>query len=1021
MAGSFSSKRVNSPSQQQALSLRVQTSVQGIPRPIVYGQTRVAGTLIDDNGFLAVQVSTSHGGKGGGGGGSGKGSNRSWNYYVGGIVSLGESIADVMAIYNGTAVNFLRLPPVQTIYDLATIGITPIYGNTKYYAALHLGGWSQYADAGWTAQWGSSRALAYRGQAYVCFERLDLGTSPAFPNFNFEVLGVYNSDVPALGPDANPADLIVDLLTDPDHGVPGFPYSALGDLSAARTYWRATGLLVSHAVINGVSAQSLLGDMMRALNADFRWSDGVLQVVPYADQTVSGNGYTYTPDLTPVYALTVDDFLPLPSGSGSVAVKVTRKSLNGVANKVQIEYLNRTHLYDPTTIYATDDASILASGRMKMSDLRQNHFFALTSAAAMSASLQLHRESMEINTYQCRVGRSFILLDVMDIVSVTEPALQLSSALMRITEIEEQDDQTLVLTMIEVPGTAAAPVYAHQPGLGSGTNANVPASSVNAPIFFEPPDQLGNGLFIWIGLSGRTPSTFGGCDVWMSSDGDTYAQVGTFEGSSRMGVTTSSITSVTAATVDITIDETNVLGVDLSESTSALLSGSPADLRAFNTSFVVDTEVIAYQTATLTGAHTYDLSTLARGGFGSTIAAHAAGVPFLRLDGNVFMFEFDASRIGVPLYFKFTSFNPVGGGGQNLADVGAYIYTPTGSALSTPLPDVMNVWTAFSAGFEQIYWDEVTDFRSGIVYEVRKGVSWEAALKVGTLAHPPFTAPGNGTYWIAAKVNPVAGMTVYSGTPSSIAISGNQLVQNIIYSYDEQAAGWPGTLGTGLTIAGSGGAAALSLDPSAGVGTPAYYTSANVVDVGYVAQASVSATSLIAGVPSDQNVLAMPNVLAVADFLGSASTAYVDGWVEINVGQPGPTWAGWQKFVPGVYPGQFFQFRLALETNDSKTIALVPAFSTTVQVEARIDHFQGLSVPSGGLAITFQPDGAASASPFNGGPAGQALPYVTVSWQPTAGDTYAITSFTTAGLTITFYNGGVAVARSNVNVDVEGY
>ncbi len=110
-------------------------------------------------------------------------------------------------------------------------------------------------------------------------------------------------------------------------------------------------------------------------------------------------------------------------------------------------------------------------------------------------------------------------------------------------------------------------------------------------------------------------------------------------------------------------------------------------------------------------------------------------------------------------------------------------------------------------------------------------------------------------------------------------------------------------------------------------------------------------------------------------------------------------------------------------TNDANTDAVAVVFNAQVQVPARIDHYQGLNVPATGLAIEFIPDGSGTFAAYNGGPNGQALPYVNVSWPGGIGITYyQFTNFTTAGLTITFYNAlGVAVVAPNVNIATEGY
>jgi hypothetical protein len=227
--------------------------------------------------------------------------------------------------------------------------------------------------------------------------------------------------------------------------------------------------------------------------------------------------------------------------------------------------------------------------------------------------------------------------------------------------------------------------------------------------------------------------------------------------------------------------------------------------------------------------------------------------------------------------------------------------------------------------------------------------------------------------------------------------------------------------------------------------TPLYYASplSHVVDIGYVAQASLNASSLIVGVPVGQNILSINDLLYTPDILGAASTAFVNGWVEFRTATAlatdifaapdafalpdafagGFAWGPWQKFVPGVQLGRAFQFRIALSSNDPATIAYALVFNYQVQVPARIDHYLNQAVVAAGLSILFTPDGATTPAAFNAGvnASNPTKLAIQVDWQAQPGDTYLIGAQTLSGMTLTFFNGGLAVQRSNVTIIVEGY
>lgn len=1042
MAGLFGRGTRASTTNPVETTLRVQTSIQGRPRTIGAGQNRVSANCIGYDDFTARPDKGS--GKGGGGS-SGKGSTGSYKYSATFELGIGEGpIAGVQTLINGNQIDFLVTPQASVLADLKALGITPTYGNS-YGATFLLGG---YAQSPWSYLTSKhpDHALAYRGLALACFANLSLGNSASLPNFNFEILWGINSDIPTLGPDANPADWVTAFLTNADWGC-GFPSGLIGDVSAYQAWARATGMLVSPALTSQQAAQSHLGDLMKATVAEFRWSSGLLTIVPYAESTVTGNGYTYVPNIAPVYDLTDDDFMinqgSLGSASsGDTPIAVLRKDPAQVLNRVQVEYLDRSNLYNPVIVHDTDDASVTSSKRFRISDLRSHHFFCLANAASRSASLQLHREKV-VTQYQFTLPSQFILLDPMDIVTINSVALGLVQQPVRIIEIQENSDRSLTFTAEEFLGRVAAPVVARQKPVGMARNVNIDPGPINPPILFEPPDQLGQGLAIWAAISGQQPADWGGCIIWASTTSDgTYTEVARIDAPARQGVLTAPLAGIAASPVGQTIDRTNTLSVSLAMSAGALASGSNDDMTALNTLVYADGELIAYQTASLTGANAYGLSPLVRGAYGSTIAAHAAGSAFARLDDAIGQIGYTQDRIGSTLYLKVQSYNIYGGGLQDLSTLSPYAYAITGAALASPLPNVQSLRTYFEAGVMKLYWDEVVDFRS-VQYEIRKGNSWTTALKVATQAHPPFVCFGDDTYWVAAVSQPVAGLTVYSGTPHSIAVTGALLSQNVVEAFDEQALGWLGTFSNGVGTQGLppvaylklGGAGNILSDPDilntgdilnyGGVIASGSYEipSSHWVDAGFVAQCLCGASYKGTGAPLGQDILSVSDFLSMPDVLGSASSQFVDVHVEIATSQvgPSPTWSAWQKFVPGVYTGRMFKFRVVMTTIDSQTIPYCLGFSFQVTVPGRTDHYLQQAVPSGGLALTFKPDGVATAGAFNGGPNGKTLPAVDVNYQNATGDSYVITGLSTAGLTIQFFDKtGAPVART-ADIIVQGY
>lgn len=224
-------------------------------------------------------------------------------------------------------------------------------------------------------------------------------------------------------------------------------------------------------------------------------------------------------------------------------------------------------------------------------------------------------------------------------------------------------------------GVNTAQRYTRLATAGSGPDMLAAPGNTNAPIIFEPSAALSGGdLEVWMIASGG--AGWGGCQVWVSSDGSTYALAGTVYKGARQGT----LTAILPSSGDP--DTTDTLAVDLSESQGQLLSGTLADANNFVTLCYCDGELVSYETATLTAAYKYNLTYLRRGVYGTPIGSHAAGTAFARFgpnDPSLFKYDYPASFVGQTIYVKLPAFNLYGQALQSLADVSAATYTLSGA------------------------------------------------------------------------------------------------------------------------------------------------------------------------------------------------------------------------------------------------------------------------------------------------------------------------------------------------------
>lgn len=687
--------------------LAINTSCNALPIPILYGTPRVTVNLLYFNGFRSAPIKS--GGKGLLTGGKATGQ---YNYYATLILALGEG----------------PLGPLQLIYqDQAIYNISAISGSARISmprSPTYFTGTATQAPWPWIVDNWSSDALAYAQTAYLGLEDYPLDASATTPQFNVVVEGVLAGTTssapiettgnPKIFPDADPALATVDLLTNVQYGA-GFPlnyidssiYSGrfaetptVGD-AAYQTYCAAVGPLGFSVVLDSTEQMSsILERWMKLTNTAIVWTGYSLKFLPYGDQVCGPGTYWqadgpipgkyYTPNVTPLFALTDDDFLE-PQAKEDDPVELTRNDLADVYNIVRMDVKDRGNQYNDSVVEAKDDnAAELFGARIESIGLAKE--FGNAAIAGISAQLQLQRNVAVRNTITFRLGLQWCILDPMDIVSITDTSLGLSAVPFRITEIQE-DSASLDLTITAeqmLVGSGTAVAYPKQSNGAVGYPlVNTDPGPINPPAIFEPPAGLRTALGIsvpslFVGLSGGAAGVFNtswaGADVYASTDGVTYAQQGTFNGVSTMGVLNSGIAAYGGANPD-TI---NGLGLDLRESEGTLMSVTAGQVAAFaSLGVIIDAggtfELFSYQTATLTGANQYTLTHLYRGLYGTTPAAHIAGAKFflLGMGAQFFQTPFNTAYIGLTIDLKFPSFNNLSGGREDLSVATVYNFTLT--------------------------------------------------------------------------------------------------------------------------------------------------------------------------------------------------------------------------------------------------------------------------------------------------------------------------------------------------------
>ncbi len=494
--------------------LQVQTSSNAVPIQIVYGANKVAPNVMWTGNFRY----TTQKAKGGKGGGQVTG----YNYTCGFALGLSEGpIQNVGMVWNGRTTTYLWNLSLGLFN-----GATP-QGRYAYESYLFPGA-----------------ALNYPGVAYAVTAYFDLGSSPNMPALSFEVFGRLVGSGTYNGIDANPALAVQDFLTNSQYGV-GFPAASIDATtllggsggSSYQAYCNAGGFAFSPVLANQESANSILTRWLQLTNSAAVWSGGKLKFIPYGDTPIADNGVTFTPNVTPIYNLSDDDFV---HEEGKDPVDVIRSDPFTAKNWITLEALDRGNQYNAAPVDVWDQNAIELYGLQRESSITA-HEFCDPKVAQISAQLILQRRLYIRNAYQFKLSFEYCLLEPMDLVTITDPGLGMIDVAARIVSVEEDEAGILTVTAEEFPGgIATAAAYPVQRGTPELLDQGVIPAPVNTPIIFEPPGALTGGVSqVWIALSGAITPVYK-----IAEDGSTGVHFATW---------TSGVTEAAGSAVSVTI------------------------------------------------------------------------------------------------------------------------------------------------------------------------------------------------------------------------------------------------------------------------------------------------------------------------------------------------------------------------------------------------------------------------------------------------------------------------------------
>lgn len=373
-------------------------------------------------------------------------------------------------------------------------------------------------------------------------------------------------------------------------------------------------------------------------------------------------------------------------------------------------------------------------------------------------------------------------------------------------------------------------------------------------------------------------------------------------------------------------------------------------------------------------------------------------------------------------------------------------YTVLGKV--SPPGNVQNFYVARNGDLLNFTWLHVPDADRDR-YELRFGEVWGTASEIGSTASNSFSfiSQRGGTFLIKA-VDTTGNYSLIEAAVIAPNVSGI----NVVLMYDDSVAGFTGTkvdtmalgltrpkqwidldtwdsTGTwndnifvgGVTLVDSTKKWTYLNQPWSAYTAPWLFTwpitegtyTIQPIDIGYVATCTVSLDTTVETLGrtdapwadyTDPWTTYGPPDWSWQGLVGSIRAVF-----EIRTSEDGANWSQWQPFILGAYRFRYVEIRADLSTLDVRYLPYMSRLVINIDVPDRVDHFEDVAVPSGGVTISFTP-------PFVGVQTVQATLQSAAS-----GDRFTVTGKAYNQVTINVFDSAGAPKSGVIDVDVFGF
>ncbi|HYM68819.1 MAG TPA: phage tail protein, partial [bacterium] len=387
-------------------------------------------------------------------------SNSDCRWHVPMLMALCEGpVSTISKIWNGgaakaipgTGINYGSTPLAlgANFYDPA-IAQPPIFtylfqGN----GAQNAWGYFAAADATPGGPYFTDQDLAYRSTAYVASTMVDGGNDSRGPGTppqqSYEV--VRTPSAPATdGGDYLPSEIITDVLTNTVYGLA----MSSSDIDSTthlnyQNYCGANDFYFSPLLASPSATTDFINRLALESNTWIFWAAAFF-FVPLGDESLSGRGFTYTPDPSSAYTITNDS---LVQGG---KINIQRVDAIDVPNRIRADFTDRHNDYAKNTLEWKESTLI---NQFKIRDGSSVNFEDICDPTICGIALDLLAKRLVYirNLFTFTLHARYILVLPGTVLTLTDPDVGLNAVAVRVTKVEENEKGDLAITAEEFPGT----------------------------------------------------------------------------------------------------------------------------------------------------------------------------------------------------------------------------------------------------------------------------------------------------------------------------------------------------------------------------------------------------------------------------------------------------------------------------------------------------------------------------------------------------------------------------------------